>query len=556
MKTNNPFEDLNISVNQKALFETYSYEANQLKQNKRIAILAKVVLADYDLNKVVKQYLENKVATNDTARISGIISSFNNYSQDVLESKIESINKSIKLIELIRAFYKEDYQPTILKEAISVFVNIIKEVYTIRELLDAYICDDKKQYKTLSFVLDIDLEENLITKLQLRDEKNNTQPLWKFSELYSWYETGLLPDLRNNRIRYMNPSLEMPAAQIYNAFIKKYFPTEDHDKLNNDENFRKGCLLDFAEKVVQVLWKNEPLFEEPVYLVRCNYTEKSSSQIEQLYKENIVSICIQDEEVIDQTYYNKLVNGDNPPYNKSLPYIHRFVTLANTVKQEDIIVIASYIGKDPKIGLLKKGEEIFCKERDGYKLYCLQMKSVYCTPNWGDQFDCVDLKTYPILKSIIPQQVTISAVKQRRGTIYGIYYGAKYPLNLSLMSDAAIETMCTEWLRSDFAEESIKVCYQIIQTGGNFADVDILGVNKNDEFVTAQVSNTTDINLVSKKIDKLNSFSSNQKIMFSMVYRPDLKSIDGCRNIFIGDIWDNFISDNFYKKMLERLASL
>lgn len=92
MKTNNPFEDLNISVNQKALFETYSYEANQLKQNKRIAILAKVVLADYDLNKVVKQYLENKVATNDTARISGIISSFNNYSQDVLESKIESIN--------------------------------------------------------------------------------------------------------------------------------------------------------------------------------------------------------------------------------------------------------------------------------------------------------------------------------------------------------------------------------------------------------------------------------------------------------------------------------
>ena len=258
--------------------------------------------------------------------------------------------------------------------------------------------------------------------------------------------------------------------------------------------------------------------------------------MEYLYENNIVSICIQDEQTTDQDYFNALTNDNNPPYNNKLPYIQRFVSLVNLVKEQDVIVIASYLGMNPKIGLIKKGSEMFCREGSEFKLFCLKMKSVYCTPNWGEQFDRIDLRTYPILKSIIPQQVTISAVNQRKIAIYGIYYGVKYPLDLSLMTDSAIETMCTEWLRSRFSEESYRIYYQIMRTGGNFADVDVLGANNQNKIVAAQVSNTSDKNLVSKKIDKLKSFSSDEKIMFSMVHRPDLKIIDGCRNIFIGDV--------------------
>ncbi len=275
-----------------------------------------------------------------------------------------------------------------------------------------------------------------------------------------------------------------------------------------------------------------------------------------MYENNIVSICIQEEEIIDQTYFDELINGRNPGYNKKLPYIQRFVSLLNLVKMQDVIVIASYLGKNPKIGLIKKDSEMFCREGKGFKLFCLEMKSVYCTPNWGEQFDSIDLRTYPILKSIIPQQVTISAVNQRKNAIYGIYYGVKYPLDLSLMTDSAVEGMCTEWLRSRFAIEKYRICYQIIRTGGNFADVDVLGANNQNKIVAAQVSNTSDINLVNRKIDKLNSFSSDEKIMFSMVHRPDLKEVGGCQNIFIRDVWNDFYSDSYYKVMLERLVAL
>ncbi|GAB1360283.1 hypothetical protein MASR1M31_20850 [Porphyromonadaceae bacterium] len=532
----NPFEELSISIKPKALFQTYSHEANQIEVDKRIEALARIIYAGYNLKEVVDSYLEGKDALNDKARKNEIIDTFNLYTRTISDKV-------------------EENEPLKLQDAINTLVSAIKEKFSIRDLLIAYF-ENPQDYSALSSAIDVNLEEDISKQLQEKDERENPQPLWKYVELYSWFKEVLIPDIQNNNVRYWLPSLEMPATQIANVFIKKYLPIEDHESLKANAELRRERSYEFAEKIIRVLWLNEPLFEEPIYLVRCNYTGKSASELEYLYENNIVSICIQEEETIDQKYFDDLINGNNPPYNNKLPYIQRFVNLANLVKEQDVIVIASYLEKNPKIGLIKKGAEIFCREGNGFKLFCLKMKSVYCTPNWGEQFDSIDLRTYPILKSIIPQQVTISAVNQRRNAIYGIYYGVKYPLDLSLMTDSAIEVMCTEWLRSRFANEEYRICYQIIRTGGNFADVDVLGANNQNKIIAAQVSNTPDVNLVSKKIDKLKSFSSDEKIMFSMVYRPDLKEVDGCRNIFIGDVWSDFYSDSYYKMMLERLVAL
>ncbi|MFS3038409.1 hypothetical protein AAH043_10340 [Bacteroides nordii] len=551
----NPFEELGITIKPKALFQAYSNEANQVGVEKRIEALAKIIYAGYNLKEVADGYLQGKDAATDKARKNEIIDTLNLYSRTILDAIIEKGSCSPKIKNLIKIFYNEENEPKKLQDATNTFAIAIKERFAIRDLLIAYI-ENSRDYFTLSSAIGIDLNEDISNQLQEKDKKESSQPQWEYVKLYSWFKDVLIPDIRNNNIRYWLPSLQMPATQIANVFVKKYLPIEDHELLKANAELRKERLYEFTEKVIRVLWLNETLFEEPIYLVRCNYTGKSASEIEYLYENNIASICIQDEETEDRDYFNDLINGNNPAYNNKLPYIQRFVSLADLAKEQDVIIIASYLGQNPKVGLIKKGSEMFCKEGDGFNLYCLKMKSVYCTPNWSEEFNSIDLRTYPILKSIIPQQVTISAVNQRKSAIYGIYYGVKYPLDLSLMTDSAIEVMCTEWLRSRFANESYRICYQIIRTGGNYADVDILGANNQNKIIAAQVSNTTDINLVCKKIDKLNSFSSDEKIMFSMVYRPDLKSINGCLNIFIGDVWNEFYLDLYYKVMLERLATL
>ncbi len=551
----NPFEELGVTIKPKALFQAYSNEANQVGMEKRIEVLARIIYAGYNLNKVVNEYLQGKDALTDKVRKNEIVDTFNIYTRKILDEFTEKNLCFPKIRNLIKIFYDEEDEPKKLPNAISAFVIAIKERFSIKDLTVAYF-EDSAKYSVLSSIMGIDLDKDISKHLQEIDEKENSQPLWKYAELYSWFKVVLIPDIRNNNIRYWLPSLQMPTTQIANVFIKKYLPVEDHELLKTNDELRKERLYELSEKIIRVLWLNELLFEEPIYLVRCNYTEKSASDLEYLYENNIVSICIQDEQAEDQDYFDALINGNNPPYNNKLLYIQRFVSLVDLVKEQDVIVIASFLGKNPKIGLIKKGTNMFYREGKEFKLFCLKMKSVYCTPNWGEQFDSIDLRTYPILKSIIPQQVTISAVNQRKNAIYGIYYGAKYPLDLSLMTDSAIEVMCTEWLRSRFANEKYRICYQIIRTGGNFADVDILGANNQNRIVAAQVSNTSDINLVSKKIDKLKSFSSDEKIMFSNVHRPDLEKINDCLNVFIGNVWNDFYSDSYYKVMLERLVAL
>jgi len=552
---NNPFEALHITIKPKALFQSFSYEANQVALEKRIVTIAKIYCRGYDLNEVVMDYLESKDSIDDNGRKDEIIQTINQYTCNILDDLIDRGSNSPRVIKLYKTFIGDNEEPDKLNDSIIALGIVITEKYSIRNLLVAYI-ENSCDYQEISYVTGVDFDKDIRALLLEKDEREKSQPIWKYAALYTWFKDVLIPDIRNNNIRYWHPSLELPATQISNVLIKKYLPVEDHEMLKGDSELRKERLYEFAEKVIRVLWLDEPLFEEPVYLVRNNHTGKSASEIDYLYENHLVSICIQEEETTDQTYFNALTKGFNPPYNNKLSYIKRFVTLLELVKEQDVLVIATYLGKDPIIGLIKKGTDMSLKEGEGYKLYYLKLKSVYCTPSWGEYHDSIDLRNFPILKSIIPQQVTISAVKQRKNAIYGIYYGVKYPLHISSMTDATIENLCTEWLRSRFAEETIRISYQLLKTGGNFADVDILGANRENKLIAAQVSNTKDLNLVRKKIDKLKSFHSDLKIMFSMVKELDSTHFDGCLHICIEEVWNDFYADTFYRVMLEQFTTL
>jgi len=576
----NPFKELELTVNQKAIFQPFSHEAKSFDNKKSLDLLTLFVLQDYDLHKIVLDYLESKVALNDRTRISEIEDGFRNYHLKLdngFDWKIKQCTKS-KLNQL-----KTDYAKILLEneniklenegdlvdfysqmsEQIEGFVKAAKlasfpSSLSLRNLITAFVDDDRKVYEYLSKLWQIDLEKDLTDEIQKR-EKDNEDTHWNQISLYALVKDTFLNILKTNHIpNYLTPEYDCPSTQYYNTLLKKFYPVEEQEKLKSDENFRHERLLDYAEKVIEILWLNKPFFDEPIYLIRTNYKEplEAKKMIPVLFKNNIISICIQNSEKDHLSYYENLIAGKKVQFDIGKNYIKYFIDIANSARTKDVLTIAMYEGLEPKIGLIKKGEKIFKQKEDGFTLFCLQMKSVYCTPYpnfWGktNEIKSLNLSKYPVLKSLIPQQLTISPIQKNKKKIYSIYYGCPIKIEFASMSNEGIETMCTEWLRSEYAPTEFKIQFQLIRTGGNFADVDILGCNSDNEIIACQVTNTENEKLIKDKTQKLDNFVSHKKIMFSHLETHWKTQENFNQNIM--EIWNNFKNDSIYVKLLERL---
>ena len=137
----NPFEELSISIKPKALFQTYSHEANQIEADKKIDVLARIIYAGYNLKEVVDSYLEGKDALNDKARKNEIIDTFNLYTRTISNEIVEN-------------------EPLKLQDAINTLVSAIKEKFSIGDLLIAYL-ENPQDYSALSSAIGVNLEEDI-----------------------------------------------------------------------------------------------------------------------------------------------------------------------------------------------------------------------------------------------------------------------------------------------------------------------------------------------------------------------------------------------------------
>jgi len=284
---------------------------------------------------------------------------------------------------------------------------------------------------------------------------------------------------------------------------------------------------------------------EPVFLIRTNYYQKDANNVDKLmdylFENDIVSINVRDRKNNDDEYYYSLFNGKIEKQDLKKNYINRFYKLANDLKNSDVIVIAHYVGKSPKIGLIKKGSTVFVKEDAGeiYKLYCLKMENV-------QNVSSDDTKRF--LTTLIPANVTMATIKQKQDVIYSMYYGIPIPFKLSSVSDSALEELCAEYLRSSLSYQSVRVL------GGTFPDVDIIGYKSQNELFVAQVSRTANKKLINEKKEKLCSFvEAKHKILFST--QPSKQNPD-YENINIQEVWNYFENDESYKEFLEKLIKI
>ena len=321
----------------------------------------------------------------------------------------------------------------------------------------------------------------------------------------------------------------------------------DEDKTSSEQMWE--AIEAFIE-VVNVHLKRENFIKPsqvPVYLIRMNYYQKDAYNVDKLiddlYENNIISINVRDKKdkkdgnnENDEKIINDLRSGNKEHVNTP-NYIKQFCNIEEKLKKDDVIVVAYYLDKNPKIGLIKKDSEVFCKEETGevYKLYCLQMKNAHR----------ISGKTKNLLDTLIPVGNTITPVIKRASVIHSIYYEMPLPFELSSLTDSNLEILCAEYLRYFGLSLKSKVL------GGTFPDIDIIGYNNQNELFAAQVSSAENQSTIDKKIEKLCPFEkAKHKILFST--RPSNKNSDYL-NINIQDVWNDFAKDKFYEKFLKRL---
>ena len=188
----NPFSELELTVNQKAVFQPFSHEAKSFDNKKSLDLLIFFVLQGYDLHKIVLDYLESKVSLNDRSRISEIESAFRNYHYK-LDSNFDFRAKQCKKskLNLLTVNYTkilEEKANINLKEEgdlVDFFINMSEQIegfvkaakladylndISLRSLITAFVEDNRKEYEYLSKLLQIDLEKDLTEEIQKREK--------------------------------------------------------------------------------------------------------------------------------------------------------------------------------------------------------------------------------------------------------------------------------------------------------------------------------------------------------------------------------------------------
>ena len=532
MRSSNAFETLGLTVNPKALFEDFSHEAHSITQDERILTFAHLVWAGYHIKDEAYRYLTEKQAPKGFERYNAVHSTLLSVGFDVVirvHNRYHVDRTDRDIIDLLDFIKSQGHWKKIRKLSFEKYADtlegILSKCFSMREKLLADI-GERPPYHPLLEPWDLGYIYDRIIDRDRRLELDASTNSWSYEGLYdSWKQTTLklLKETKSYNLpthieEHLNPQIWDASTYRHSelALAKKYFPVEDTELLKGNDKAWRERVLAFATKQAEAIWLQSPLFDEPVYVWYTNYTDKQALHTDRLHKEAIVSICVQDyaqtgNDEGHQEYFDMLVAGKSMARPKKGKYIQNFISLANRVKEQDVLVVASYKGhQDRRIGLIKQGTEFYVEQYEGYRLYCFKLKSVYCTPRWGMLHGSLNPADYPILKNLSPNSGTIHHVvnQRKRQAVYRAYYGIVYPYHYSLLSDEATEDMCRLWLTSEHAEAyDLYLLHPAPWHGGQTPIVDIWGISYGETEIYAQVTTSSDTCRIKSKEDKLISLN-------------------------------------------------
>lgn len=590
MRSTNALEMIGYkNLNPKALFEQASHEGSSISGEERMNIFARMVWAGYHIKDEAYKYLSDKSSPKGDTRWEDVRFTLWSVGLDLIALLLDRVQKDRKNQDTqnwIAVFKKYTKKGSIshlpFDQCADALEEMLRACFSMRELLRAYL-GERPPYKPLLSV-EIDLEDTHLARKHCEQIDSSLAlddlapfSFWTYQGVCaSWYRTTLSLLKRAETYQLPNHIAEHTNPQMWNtppcipselALAKKFFPEEDTELLKANKELWRERLLAYATKQAEVMYQQAPLFDEPVYLWYTNYTDKQALHTNRLWEEGVVSICIQDYsqtgvDELHQEYFDALSAGEQMVRPKQARYIQDFITLANKVKEQDVLIVASYKGyKEVRIGLIKQGSEFYIEQYDDYRFYCFKLKGAYCTPRWGAIWDSVSPSEIPILKSLSQHRATIAHVvnQRRREAVYRAYYGILYPYNHNLLSDEATEDMCRIWLASDHAE-ALYLPQPADMLGGTMPRVDIFG-SHSGILKFAQVTTSSDYDTISKKEDKLIGIGVEgaRYVMFAnYMFGKDAEYWGEERyRISLERVWSDLYDDgDKYREQLQELCQL
>ena len=490
----------------RSLFDSFSHEFKSSTIEEKIQTLA--LLNNYGfLEQTIKEYQKN-YKENDRQDIVDEVNKTLDFFVNKLNPKIsfKTFGKDkAKLKDIISALQRE-------------LEKLTKEKYSIEKLVSSYLNEDKEEYEKQKKFFKVDFEKDITKKVKQRDLDEKKPFAEEYYHLLKFLKHNLIPDYKNENFAGYMVDI---GFDYHSEYVTRFFL----------ENPTKEDYFDAIKYAVEILYfENEPFHK--FVLFRNNYGDKN--QIKKFYDKNETAIYLDTEKDFED--WKKIENGENPKQQ----YLQRWKSLNELLKNEDVIILASYQGIGFKIGKVKKGTT-FKKLSDGnFAYYFFKLQNA----------KEVDLDLFPFVQTIIPSNVTLSNINRKPQSLRKIYPRVGCHTQDFELDDKALEVLVAEWLRSKYAPKEFRIKYQILKTGGNKKDIDIFAITEDNEKLIGQVSSTQNLTTVKQKIKKLEKYKDFKKIFF---FNTTKNEIENEKIVDINKVISDLNNDDYYKHLIKEL---
>ncbi len=420
-------------------------------------------------------------------------------------------------------------------ELISNLEQVYLPQFSLEKLVISFLENENVEYQKQSKFFKIDFNKEFsFESLEKRDSIEGNSEINSYKYIYTLFENIISSNYYENRFY---PAVQQGNSPNQENLILRYFPREEfNDK--TDKKIIQNRLIDFLVEIVEIIYFGKNQYP-PTFYVRVNLHNHPEKVIE-FQSKNQIAILVDQPNELD--YWKQITENNSSNQYKYVQFIGRWFDLQKALKYSDVIIIAQYLNSsDKKIGLIRKGT-YFLEEGKNKEFKIFQISNVRE----------IDKKDISIFNSIIPQSATLSPVKQRLDFINFKFNNRPSGLKPSLdnISPKLIELLCLEWLRSDLCDAKIKIKYQLLKFGGNYADVDVFGKTFYGKTIACQVTYSKDIKTIKSKIEKMRDFESDIKIIFSNKEVED----NSVTSIPLQKVWNDLSNDKEYLEFLKFLS--